>query len=136
LFVNVTEQEIKIGGKADAAGSPYREPKWCPKSSDAVQRVPPPNTMAYSQKIIDDVAKTPKSLGNQLGRWAIHLDFPVTKIAFALGVSRQTVYNWFTGTEVFVAYRNRVEFLTKIMQTSRTADEAWRKICTEYNLDP
>ena len=92
--------------------------------------------MAYSQKIIDDVAKTPKSLGNQLGRWAIHLDFPVTKIAYALGVSRQTVYNWFTGTEVFVAYRNRVEFLTKIMQTSRTADEAWRKICTEYNLDP
>ena len=98
------------------------------------QSVPPPNTMAYSQKIIDDVAKTPKSLGNQLGRWAIHLDFPVTKIAIALGVSRQTVYNWFTGTEVFVAYRNRVEFLTKIMQTSRTADEAWRKICLHYDL--
>jgi len=53
--------------------------------------------MAYSQKIIDEVAKTPKSLGNQLGRWAIHLDFPVTKIAYALGVSRQTVYNWFSG---------------------------------------
>jgi len=94
------------------------------------------NTMAYSQKIIDDVAKTPKSLGNQLGRWAIHLDFPVTKIARALGVSRQTVYNWFTGTEVFVAYRNRVEFLTKIMQTSRDADTAWRRICQEYNLEP
>jgi predicted DNA-binding protein YlxM (UPF0122 family) len=92
--------------------------------------------MSYSQKIIDEVAKTPKSLGNQLGRWAIHLDFPVTKIAYALGVSRQTVYNWFTGTEVFVAYRSRVEFLTSIMKTSRTADEAWRKICTEYNLDP
>jgi len=35
-----------------------------------------------------------------------------------------------------VAYRDRVEFLTHIMKTSRTADEAWRKICTEYNLDP
>lgn len=92
--------------------------------------------MAYSQKIIDEVAKTPKSLGNQLGRWAIHHDFPVTKIAYALGVSRQTVYNWFTGTEVFVAYRDRVEFLTHIMKTSHSADEAWRKICKEYNLDP
>ena len=92
--------------------------------------------MAYSQKVIDAVMAAKKTPGNQLGRWAIHLDFPVTKIAYALGVSRQTVYNWFTGTEVFVAYRDRVEFLTHIMKTSRTADEAWRKICTEYNLDP
>ena len=92
--------------------------------------------MAYSQKIIDDVTKTPKSLGNQLGRWAIHLDFPVTKIAYALGVTRQTVYNWYTGSEVFVAYRNRVELLLQIMQTSSTADEEWRRICQEYNLKP
>jgi hypothetical protein len=35
-----------------------------------------------------------------------------------------------------VAYRDRVEFLTHIMKTSHSADEAWRKICTEYNLDP
>ena len=92
--------------------------------------------MAYSQKIIEGVARTPKSLGNQLGRWAIHLDFPVTKIAYVLGVTRQTVYNWFTGTEVFIAYRERVELLTKIMQSSPTADVAWRKICKEYNLEP
>ena len=39
----------------------------------------------------------PKTPGNQLGRWAIHLDFPVTKMAKALGVTRQTVYNWFVG---------------------------------------
>lgn len=92
--------------------------------------------MAYSQKIIGLVASTPKTLGNQLGRWAVHLDFPVTKIARALGVTRQTVYNWFTGTEVFVGYRGRVELLLKIMQASSTADEAWRKICKEYNLVP
>ena len=53
--------------------------------------------MAYSQKVIDDVMNTPKSLGNQLGRWAIHYDLPAAKLAKALGVSRQTVYNWFTG---------------------------------------
>lgn len=93
-------------------------------------------TMPYSQKIIDAVAKTPKSLGNQLGRWAVYHDFPVTKIAKALGVTRQTVYNWFTGTEVFVGYRDRAEFLLKILQTSNNADAAWRTICREYNLTP
>lgn len=92
--------------------------------------------MPYSQKVIDTVASAPKTPGNMLGRWAIHLDFPVTKIAQALGVTRQTVYNWFEGKDVFVAYQNRVELLLKIMQTSRTADEAWRRICKEYNLEP
>jgi predicted DNA-binding protein YlxM (UPF0122 family) len=92
--------------------------------------------MAYSQKIIDEIAATPKSLGNQLGRWAIHYDFPVTKIAEALGVTRQTVYNWFTGTEVFVAYRHRVENMLRIMQHSRSKQEAWSILCQEYNLKP
>ena len=77
-----------------------------------------------------------KHLGVALGRICIKAGVSVSLVAWKFDVSRQTVYNWFTGTEVFVAYRNRVEFLTKIMQTSRTADEAWRKICTEYNLDP
>lgn len=93
--------------------------------------------MAYSQKIIDAVTAAPKTPGNQLGRWAIYLDFPVTKIAYVLGVTRQTVYNWMIGkTEVFVGYQDRVELLLKIMQSSKTADEAWRRICKEYNLKP
>lgn len=90
--------------------------------------------MAYSQKVIDAVMKAPKSLGNQLGRWAIHHDFPVTKISEALGVSRQTVYNWFTCTEVFVAYRDRAELMLKLLQASKNADDAWRRICEEFNL--
>jgi plasmid maintenance system antidote protein VapI len=92
--------------------------------------------MAYSQKIIDMVASSPKTPGNLLGRWAIHLDFPVTKIAYALGVTRQTVYNWFEGKDVFVAYQNRVDLLLSIMSTSATADEAWRRICKAYDLKP
>jgi plasmid maintenance system antidote protein VapI len=92
--------------------------------------------MAYSQRIIDLVMSSPKTPGNQLGRWAIHLNFPVTKIAEALGVTRQTVYNWFEGKDVFVAYQNRVELLLKIMQSSKTADEAWKRICQAYNLEP
>jgi predicted DNA-binding protein YlxM (UPF0122 family) len=91
--------------------------------------------MAYSQKIIDAITAAPKTPGVVLGRWAIYLDFPVTKIAKALGVTRQTVYNWFTGeTEVFVGYQERVELMTKIMASSKTAEEAWRKICNLYNL--
>ena len=91
-------------------------------------------TMAYSQQVIDTVAKSPKTLGNQLGRWAVHLDFPVTKIAYATGASRQTIYNWFGGGEVFVAYRTTVNALLKIMQSSSTADEAWRKTCKVFDL--
>ena len=92
--------------------------------------------MAYSQKIIDEIAKTPKSLGTQLGRWAIHHDFSVVRISKALGVTRQTVYNWFEGKDVFVAYQNRVELLLEIMKSSRDAEQAWRRICKEYNLEP
>ena len=92
--------------------------------------------MAYSQKVIDDVMNTPKSLGNQLGRWAIHYDLPAAKLAKALGVSRQTVYNWFTGTEVFVAYQSRVENMLRIMQHSKNKTHAWSILCQEYNLEP
>ena len=91
--------------------------------------------MPYSQNVIDAVADADRTkLGNQLGRWAIYRDFPVTKIATALGVTRQTVYNWFTGGDVFVAYRNRAELLLKVLQDSSNADEAWRRICAEYGL--
>lgn len=92
--------------------------------------------MAYSDKIIDGVKKAPKTLGNQLGRWAVHLNYPVTKISRATGATRQTVYNWFNGGEVFVAYRPHVEALLKIFQTSSTADEAWRKTCQTFQIKP
>lgn len=90
--------------------------------------------MPYSQNIIDKVSATPKSLGNQLGRWAIYHDFSVVRISRALGVSRQTAYNWFLGKEIFPAYRDRAEWLLKILSTSHSADDAWRKICKELDL--
>lgn len=91
--------------------------------------------MAYSQKVIDAIAASPHTLGNQLGRWAVHHNVPVTLLSKALGVSRQTVYNWFTGTDVFVAYRDRAELMLKILQTSKNADDAWRRVCKEFKLD-
>ena len=92
--------------------------------------------MAYSQKIIDEVAKTPKSLGNQLGRWAIYYEIPVSKIAEALGITRQTAYNWFLGKDIFPAYRDRAEWMLKIFTSARNADDAWRTVCKELNLEP
>jgi hypothetical protein len=92
--------------------------------------------MAYSQKTIDAIMRAPKTPGNQLGRWAAHHNFSVVRISKALGVSRQTVYNWFEGGDIFPAYEHRVETLLKFLQTSHSADEAWRKICQHYNLVP
>ena len=37
--------------------------------------------MAYSQKTIDAIMRAPKTQGNQLGRWAVHLNFSVVRIA-------------------------------------------------------
>lgn len=92
--------------------------------------------MAYSENIRFEVAKAPKTIGNQLGRWAIHLDFPVIKIAQATGATRQTVYNWFKGGEVLQAYKNNVNTLIKILQSSPTAEDAWRKTCKTFDLRP
>ena len=39
-----------------------------------------------------------RRLGVALGRAAIKLEVPVSDIARKLGVSRQTVYNWFVGS--------------------------------------
>lgn len=83
--------------------------------------------MPYSPTVKAAVAASPKTLGNKLGRWAIQLDFPVTKIAKYTGATRQTVYNWFSGTEVTNAYRDRVQALLTILSSSTTAEEALRK---------
>ena len=91
--------------------------------------------MPYSPQVISAVKKAPKTLGNQLGRWAVHLDFSAIRVAKVTGASRQSVYNWFSGGEVFVAYRAPVQALLKILQSSGTADEAWSKACKAFKLE-
>jgi len=83
--------------------------------------------MAYSDTIKQTTKVAPKTLGNQLGRWAISLNVPVIEIAKFTGATRQTVYNWFSGTDVTPAYRNSVQSLLNILQSSRTVEEAMRK---------
>lgn len=90
--------------------------------------------MPYHKEIVDKVKTLPVTLGVRLGRWAIYLDLPATKIARATGASRQTVYNWFAGGTVMNAYAPAVERLIKCMQSSKTAEEAWSKACKEFNL--
>jgi hypothetical protein len=83
--------------------------------------------MPYSENIRFEVSKAPKTIGNQLGRWAIHLDFPVMKVSQA---------NWFKGGEVLQAYKNNVQTLIDILRTSPTAEDAWRKTCKTFDLKP
>lgn len=92
--------------------------------------------MPYSKKIRAAVDTGQRTLGNKLGRWSIILNFPVHRVALATGATRQTVYNWFVGGEVAVPYRERAQALLDILALSSTADEAWEKACTQFNLNP
>jgi hypothetical protein len=92
--------------------------------------------MSYSPKIIEQIkALPPNLLGAQLGRWAVYLDISAVQIASATGATRQSVYNWLRGGEIFVAYRPSVRYLIEIMKTCKTSEEAWSKICQAFNLN-
>jgi len=90
--------------------------------------------MPYHPKIVAVIKAQPPTLGVRLGRWAVYLDVPAVKLALATGATRQSVYNWMKGGEVFVAYRPAVLRVIKCMESSQTADEAWSKICMEFDL--
>lgn len=92
--------------------------------------------MAYSEESKAAVKAAPKTLGNQIVRWAIALDFSVVKIAKATGATRQTVYNWMNGGDVTNAYKERAKEVLAILRTSPTAEQAWRKVCRRYSLKP
>lgn len=52
----------------------------------------------YSARLIEINKQADDSrLGVALGRLCIALDIPVTTVSQRMGVSKQTVYNWFMG---------------------------------------
>lgn len=52
----------------------------------------------YSLKVAESVMQSDENtLVGRLGRECLRRDIPVTQVATVLGVSRQTVYNWFLG---------------------------------------
>jgi len=90
--------------------------------------------MPYREELRQEIKQAPKTLGNQLGRWAVHLDFSIARIAKSTGATRQTAYNWVTGGLVSPAYRDRVRVLLETLRASTTAEQAWRKICQQLNI--
>jgi DNA-binding XRE family transcriptional regulator len=95
------------------------------------------DTMPYSQKIIEKINEAPKALGTELGRWAVRRDISMQRISQIIGASRQTVYNWFTGTtEVTVAYQERVAKVIEVLRQTSQTDDAWRILCTTFNHKP
>jgi predicted DNA-binding protein YlxM (UPF0122 family) len=91
--------------------------------------------MPYSQKIIEKINEAPSTLGTELGKWAVRRDVSMKRIAAIVGASRQTVYNWFTGvTEVAPAYKERVEQVLEVIKKTSQTDDAWRTLCTNFNL--
>lgn len=55
-------------------------------------------SIGYSQRLVLANKKADsKSVGVRLGRFCIKHDIPVAVVAGALGVSRMTIYNWFSG---------------------------------------
>lgn len=56
-------------------------------------------SQGYSLKLRDLNRRAPSTLlGVRLGRVCIKHDIPASRVADEMGVSRQTVYNWFRGT--------------------------------------
>lgn len=65
----------------------------------------------YSKRIVDANYKaSTDSLGILLGRYCIQNDISASYIAGRFGVSRMTIYNWFTGkSEPRARYRTPIE---------------------------
>jgi DNA-binding XRE family transcriptional regulator len=51
----------------------------------------------YSQGLIELNQKAKETTGTLLGAMCIALKYPVSQVAKELHVSRQTVYDWFSG---------------------------------------
>jgi len=55
-------------------------------------------SQGYSLRLRDLNRRAPSNLlGVRLGRLCVKHDVPVTAVAQRMGVTRQTVYNWFVG---------------------------------------
>jgi len=73
--------------------------------------------MAYSEKTKQLIADAPPSLGTNLAQWAVQRGVSVQQVATATGATRQTVYNWFTGTTLVTpAYQEKVLIILDILQ--------------------
>lgn len=93
----------------------------------------------YTDTLDTKVARAPRTIGNQLARFAVKLEFSVIRVALATGATRMTVYNWYKGGRVSKVYLDRVERLIDILQyaikNGRSADDAWAQAVEIFDLD-
>ena len=54
-----------------------------------------------------------KSIGVKLGRYCIANDIEVARVAAVLGVSRMTVYQWFTGKAI--PHKDKVDRIQELL---------------------
>lgn len=75
----------------------------------------------YSARIVAANQRQDEScLGVKLGRVCIALDIPVVVIAKQVGVSKQTIYNWFMGAyEPHASCKATVESLLRNLETKK-----------------
>jgi len=90
--------------------------------------------MPYQEDLKKVITRAPKTLSNQLGRWAVHHDFSVLRISKATGATRQTVYNWLGGGQVTQAYRDKVKMLLEVLRSSPNGEQAWRRACQTFSI--
>jgi transposase-like protein len=79
--------------------------------------------------------KRPPVEGSMFVLNALNFGLSITQIAKAVGVSRQTVYNWMRGGKVLNICKRPMNVTTEIIKSSITPDEAWSKICRMLDLD-
>jgi len=66
----------------------------------------------YSARIIDANCRASDSLGVRLGRYCISRDIPAIDMAGYFGVSKMTIYKWFTGkAEPRAIYGEKIQAL-------------------------
>jgi hypothetical protein len=92
--------------------------------------------MKYRKHVRDAVKTGGDTLGPQLGRAAIRLDFPIVRIAKLTGATRATIYSWFYGNHVSNAYRSAATRLTTILNEAPTAAAAWSQACQAFSIPP
>jgi hypothetical protein len=88
----------------------------------------------YQKHVRDAVATSGDTLGPQLGRAAVRLDFSVALVAAATGATRATIYSWFYGNPVSNAYRHNVTRLITILNDAPTAAVAWSRACKAFPI--
>jgi transcriptional regulator with XRE-family HTH domain len=73
------------------------------------------NLRGYSYRLVQaNRGADSKHIGVRLGKWCIARDIPVAMVADKFGVSRMTIYQWFTGAAR--PHKNNVEQIEKLLK--------------------